>query len=266
MLTAIIEPTNLGEISSSSTPSPYSADEIANWDGAVERYNSIINSNAEARVKLMSDDDLRRYSAMFNTASASPEDVLTHMFRWGGFRDLLISGGLDGRSSSLFTRLLQGKEPLPFAPPRYFGKSWYALFDQPNALFESTVTIKGRSTRKRDAGRSVWVLLINDCPWECCEMTLAARRLVEIDQQWLTATPQAKGDLWLELRSLYLQDIELYVNYGHWKGICTLSLESKIPHVNLGENLAQLPQPQTESVFGFPHGVDGFPLRWILTR
>lgn len=244
----------------------FSDAELANWDAAVERYNAIINSNAQTRVSQMSEEDLHRYSERFNTASASREDVLAHMFRWGGFRELLMSGALASNESALFARLLSGREPLPYAPPRCFKKSWYDLFDLSDVRFECAVTLKGLSTRKRDAGHRIFVLTINDCPWECSAMSIGAQRMVDIDMQWQGASEQTRSDLWLELRSLMQQSISLNVGYGQWKDTFQLTLEQRDVELGLEAALATLTQPVTDSVLGFTHRVDRFPMRWLLAK
>jgi hypothetical protein len=244
----------------------YSPVEIANWDGAVARYNQVINANAEIRVSHMGEEDLRRYSDRYNTASASREDVLGHMFRWGGFRDLIISGGLTNNESALFARLLSGKEPLPHSPPRYFKQPWYELFDRPDACFECAVKPKGMSTRKRDAGRNVFVFEVNDCPWECVSMSDSAQRLLAIDAQWARDSDAARSDLWLEARDLLQRDVSLQLTFGRWETPFRLWLDSREDRSGLGTALSEYPQPSTDSVFGFPFEAADFPARWLISR
>lgn len=56
--------------------------------------------------------------------------------------------------SALFNRMLSGKEPLPFAPPRAFSYPRYDIFDEPNKIHEAFEVVQDGDT-----------LIINQCPW-----------------------------------------------------------------------------------------------------
>lgn len=236
------------------------------WDAAVVRYDALINQNASARVGGMNAADLKRYCDRYNTPTDSREDVLGHMMRWGGFRGMLLAGGLVREQSGLFKRLLAGKDPLPSPPPRNFGAPWYELFDEPPGTgFECHVLLKGKSTRLRDAGKSVWVFAINDCPWECDEANESGLALLAVADKALSLPDgQLDAGTCRSVMDAMAATPAFVMTFGQYKSKFKMSLEPSSPDQALGTTLGALPCPGSNNVFGWSYTGNDFPAFWVL--
>lgn len=182
----------------------------ADWDRAIRDYSLIAERNARARVKRMSMDDLRQYAAAYNTPSDDPEAVLAHMQRWCGPHELMTSGALVRGTSQLFNRLLSGQSALPYPPPRtHHNQPWFALFESSQPL-RVTVAYGGKSRRSRDGGAHIWLLILNDCPYE-----FSAADQTDSVHDWLMLnTP------------INIAGHQLKVRYGEWPEPFQLSIQS----------------------------------------
>lgn len=234
------------------------------WEGAVNRFNSVMHDNAARRVDLMGEVDRQRYFERFNTATPAKEDILSHLMQWGDFYKLVMRGELDTKQSALFNRLSKGKDPLPFPPPRYFRQPWYDLFDNPGVDWECTVSFKGPSTRLRDQGKKVWVLLINNCPWECEVLSADANTLLELDTQWKSADAAGRQAMAGQVQDAFDGEIWFDVRFGQWEEPCRLWLAPRSPNEPSQSVVTDLPVDAAESLLSVPNVVSGSPVHWLL--
>lgn len=243
--------------------------EQSRWDAAVAKYEAIVHDNARARVALMTTTDLSRYSERHNTPTDSRDDVLAHMFRWGGFRELVMGGQLFREKSDLFHRLLNGLEPLPYPPPRYFKRPWFDLFDL-DCAFEVQVVVQGRSQRMRDRERNIHVFVINDCPWECSGASAAGAELLRLNSAWVENVPidgvLEANAVWAQCQEVLQDHVAFDMRFGRWESAFKLWLEPVTGDVNVGRALSAMERPMIASLFGATRLVPGFPLKWLLSR
>lgn len=209
--------------SSISTISSDKNEQQMQWNASVQRYNEIMGRNYEIRVETMSENDLIRYYHHNNIAQPSKECVLEHMRRWGGFRSLVINGGLFKEKSDLFERLLSGKDALDFPPPRKHGRPWYALFDEPGSYECKPEEVRADKRAHRRAGQHDVIILIDGCPWEIARSSTAAGKLLALQQQWQDAT--AASDLAAKSRvskaggvhaRSFKGEIAMVLRFGQW--------------------------------------------------
>ena len=179
----------------------------ADWDQLVTSYNEVIYANIRERVGQMSAEDIDRYSARHNTPTSTHEDVLSHMLEWGGFKGMLLSGGLVKNDSPLFNRLMRKEPALPHSPPRSFGKSWYELFDHPESEFECQVMLSGISRRKREVNQPVWLMSLNECLWACRDGTEKGMMLIGADALWRDSNAEQRAELWKDIQSYFNDEI-----------------------------------------------------------
>ncbi len=147
----------------------------------VEKYNSVMAQNAKDRVSYMSERDRQAFARVRNTKNDTPEVILDYLMRTGGFEHLVLQGGLCNRRSDLFDRLLDNKDPLPYPPPRTFGRPWYQLIE--NGRSEN-VEVDGfaLSVRKRDLPDLKYVIHVNKSPWEVVSCTTDLHDMLVLDQ------------------------------------------------------------------------------------
>lgn len=236
--------------------------EATHWQQVAEQYQTVISDNATAHVQRMTDEDLLRYSEKNNTPTASREDVLRHMIQWGGFRGMLLAGGLTRHDSSLFRRLLDGIPPLPHVPPRNFGKSWFELFDE-EGYFECSVRLFGPGRRKVDLSQKTWLLEINECLWACRSGSEAGMLLIDLAQQWRGTTTTERDRMWPDIRLLLARDISFEVCFGAWNDPFALMLS---PCGEALDRLADLATPGTDDPFAWTRSEPEFPFRWLISR
>lgn len=234
----------------------------ANWNTAVDQYTRTFNDNARRRVAAMANDDLSRYSAIHNTPTDSPDDILAHILRWGGFRQLLLSGAVEKNQSALFLRLLDGLEPLPHAPPRNLKQPWYDLFEKGEPL-PCNARIRGISPRKRDIGKAIYVVEVNECPWECVDASADAVLLMTFNQLYLGG-PVPQEQLASVVKAMS-GTVVLSLKFGQWPNPFKLSLEKVGPIDSLAEALRNL-NTGLHTPFELPGSGPDFPLRWTISR
>lgn len=236
------------------------------WDRIVTEYNDVINSNIRERVANMTADDIDRYSVRYNTPASTSEHVLIHMLEWGGFKGMLLAGGLVNNDSPLFNRLISNKTALPHSPPRSFGKTWYDLFDYPTSEFECQVILSGMGRRQRDINQSIWLMSVNECLWACRHGTETGMMLIGADVLWRDSCEEQRAVIWKDIQPYFLGDISFTLTYGQWEQPFTLSLRPRQGIENVPELIAQMPPPLSDSVFSFAHVEPDFPLRWSLKQ
>ena len=95
----------------------------ANWDHAVKEYQEIQEANVQSRFKLMSVKERQQYKQ--NHGCVSDQDILTHMRSL----NFILGVSVSNSNSVLFTRLLNGKRPLIYAPPTSFTSPWYSVVE-----------------------------------------------------------------------------------------------------------------------------------------
>lgn len=240
----------------------------AQWQMAIEAYNRVLAENARYRIAAMSNIDRQRYAQAKNTASDSSDDILTHMSHWDGFHKLVMSGALVKNESCLFRRLLDGKAPLEYPPPRRFGKPWYELFDHPEAVFECCVSLIGESRRERDAGKKATLLCIDDGTWECFSASSSGSQLLVYQAQWQGLSPAAREPLVDEILEVFARlDASFKLRYGHWSFHFDLIEKQTIPSDELTNIIFDKSDFINESnVLGFAQSVKHFPFVWVLSR
>ena len=239
----------------------------SDWDRVVKSYNEVIYANIRERVGQMSTDDIDRYSAKYNTPTSTSEDVLSHMLEWGGFKGMLLSGGLVKNDSPLFNRLMRNEPALPHSPPRSFGKSWYELLDFPESEFECQVMLSGIGRRKREVNQSVWLMSVNECLWACRDGSEKGMMLIGADALWRDSNAEQRAELWKEIQSYFIEnEISFKLTYGQWEQPFTLCLRPRLGVEIAATLIAQMPPPMSDSVFSFAHVEPNFPLRWLLRR
>ena len=203
------------------------------YEAAIATYDKVMSENYAQRVDLMPSEDLKHYFQIHNLPSPEKQSVLSHMSRWGGFQSLVLKEGLKVfERSALLQRIISGKPPLAFAPPRKQGIPWYELFDEPG-LFPCEVNgvFKNRRTH-----RHTWkelIMKIEDCPWEVVEANPKAGSL--LDAQVRFQYPESSttpGDPVFEatqiaratdgLSSVTVPRAEICIRHGKWPHPFTL--------------------------------------------
>jgi len=208
-------------------------DEIPDLDGAIETYDKIMQSNYAKRVELMPEQDLDHYFRLHNLPSPDKGTVLQHMNRWGGFNGLVLQEGLRFfQRSALMQRLIAGRKPLPFPPPRKQGVPWYELIDEPGhhpCLATGVI-------RNRRLHRHTWkelILLVEDCPWEIVDANTRAGSLLDAQVRFqfpensrdqpeaiyeATQIARAAGNM----AAISCVRAEVSIHYGQWPQSMTL--------------------------------------------
>lgn len=233
------------------------------WERAVTEYNTVISRDEQERVEKMSRDDLVSDSLRHNTPSGERQGVQRLMNQWDGFNGMLLSEGIVKHDSSLFYRLLNKKAPLPHRPPRSFGKTWYAIFDE-NTGFESAVSFHGVGRRNSDLNKNVLLLLVNDCLWECCSGSEPGMQLLDIAQIWANAPASERTSLWSRVQVLLTQEISFELRYGRREKHFILTLSPTADGENIQTSIAELPIPTSDNLFGLTCAESGFPFFWKL--
>jgi hypothetical protein len=149
------------------------------YDDAIAKYDAIMAENYAHRVAMMDQSDLLNYYAIHNLPRADQASILKHMSKWGGFNALAIRDGLKVfERSALLQRILSGRKPLAFAPPRRQGIPWYALIDEPGLHACSVDGV----FRNRRVNRRTWnelIVVIEQCPWEILHANPKAGSLLD---------------------------------------------------------------------------------------
>ena len=91
-----------------------------------------------------------------------------HLFKWLAIREkhgLEFPGSLQQlqismMKSSLFSRLTEGKDPLPYPPPLNFSYPWYSLIENGEATITDLWTDDNMMFSSEDP-----ILVINQFPW-----------------------------------------------------------------------------------------------------
>jgi hypothetical protein len=112
--------------------------------------------------------------------------------------------------SRLFTRLLEGKSPLQFAPPTTYSNPWYELVEDG---FSDKVFLDG-FIDLYDKGPNTGIL-INQCVWNICHQNAAAVQLRELHKKIpptksLILTPQESN----EAKAILRQRPEWIIRHG----------------------------------------------------
>ena len=212
----------------------------------IEAYNQTMYSNYAKRVELMPPQDVEHYFRLHNLPSASKEAVLEHMSRWGGFNALAMQKGLKlFDQSALMQRLISGRKPLPFPPPRRQGIPWYELVDSPGT---HRCTVNG-VIRNRRLHRRTWnelVLLIEDCPWEIVDANPKAGALLDAQLRFqfpegsleetspIYQATQIARDIINKTAAGSVARAEISVHYGQWAQNLTLFSTGPTP---LGDDI-----------------------------
>lgn len=221
----------------------YTSNQLLNWEKAVEKYNSVMRDNAITKVTLMSEDDRQKFSNIHNLPTSNVEDVIDYVFKWSGFKSIVLSG----LESNLFDRLLSGADPLKFPPPSNDKHPWYELFDYPDTIFECKVAYAGLGKRNSDKQKDTIVLSINDCFWSCSGGNFLARKIIDINHQWANDPNNISKHqhLWAEFLAVSAEGKILFdINFGQWKDKFQLLLEEKQDNQENNEKCS--PQNLTE--------------------
>ncbi len=243
---------------------PLTPEEAAAWPKAILEYDRVMAENVRVRTTRMSESDRRNYYLKHNTKTDAMADILAHMTHWGGFRGFLMSGGVTSPLHGLFARLLSEKPALEYPPPRTYGDPWYDLFEveQP---FICEVQFVGESQRDRDEGKRIFLLTLNECPWECVSSSPAGAKLIELAQLAQSQSEPNPQFIWGAMVPLLSQPISYVVRYGQWDCQFALNLISVE-----GRDLPALATAEQawfdKTVFMAPKTLPDFPFQWQLTR
>lgn len=234
------------------------------WDSVVETYDRVCQRNASVHVQRMSADQVRRYCELHNCPGFTKEDVLAHKIQQSAYSRRLLNGRLDPLESPLLARLLTGRPALDHEPPRSFGYPWYLLFDA-KGPFDCEVSVHGQGARASD-GASVWILHLNEGPWECHGGSTAALHLIDLDRQWWGSMQPERASLWPTVWDhLTHQDVSFQLRFGTWPTPFMLWLENTMAR----ESQIPLAPVTSNNLFTMLTGEQSFAdlgFKWLIDR
>ena len=193
-------------------------EERERWNAACDRYEEVFWMNARQAVAALDGEERQRLwsrlvkdEASIVPSTAALEEALFAV-------TISVATG-PSEKSGLFKRLLVGKEPLSFSPPRRREKAWYDLFERPGA---HQVDVDGAHVRV-EAGdvRDAHIMIYGDS-WAVSGANGAGRDLLAAesafrhrfmgggDTQGSTQVDAAYLD---EIRAIYLRGPEFVLSY-----------------------------------------------------
>lgn len=141
----------------------------ARWDYAITEYKRVQDANAERNFANLTDADRASY---LEQGAKTDLEIRAAVKEMAG-----LMGNSPGHSkSALFARLLNGKEALPFPPPRAHSYPWYSVIEEPGW---HRARLDGSAARDGEAANSC--LGINQSRWEIKSLNQSAQRLLDLD-------------------------------------------------------------------------------------
>lgn len=140
-------------------PNNLSAEQKARWDQAIVKYNQVMRANEERKLgRTLTDEEW---------VAATQGDALHFPSYQPGHP-----------KSALFFRLLEGKEPLPYAPPCAFSYPWYDTVETRSAMVgvmvdfpkaEDEISLLAQLREKDPSHPAIGIVWIEQTPWEILE-------------------------------------------------------------------------------------------------
>lgn len=151
------------------------------WESAKTQYDRILEQNAQRLFDSLTPEQRERKIAELHASGVTdPDDLKKHLYTRVSSPGNIRENG----KSALFARLLDGKQPLPVPPPKFYGYPWYACIEEvgPFQVDVSGLLVTGEEIDSQvpTLGMS---LLINDQRWILHAANAAARKLLGLQEK-----------------------------------------------------------------------------------
>lgn len=189
-------------------PEKLSAEQTERWEIAKAEYDRILEQNAQRLFDSLTPESRKRMVEQLHArGAAEPENLMRHLYAQAS-----LPGNMrESRNSALFSRLLDGKSPLPVPPPKSYGYPWYECIEKAGPF---QVEVSGMLTASEDIDPQMpalgMSLIINQERWGLHSVNPAAKKLLTLQEKIVCTDAGTHEDGLQSRQSTYIWPLGLF--------------------------------------------------------
>lgn len=189
-------------------PENLSEEQAERWEAAKDEYDRILEQNAQRLLDSLTPEIREKMIGHLRARNAAePENLKRHLYA-----QVSSPGNVrESQKSALFSRLLEGKFPLPVPPPKSYGYPWYECIEEAGPF---QVELSGVIADEIETNSKVsplgMSLIINQERWSLISVNPAAKKLLSLQEQIICVDKGKLEDGFQGRQSTYSWPAELF--------------------------------------------------------